>query len=194
MLFIIYLGWWLAYNGLDIAALLLWIVYGSFIVVVFIFSFLWLDSQHPQQNTTNTFRPNFLPATIIFIICIFFTATYSNYNITYFLAVWWINYYEALNWHNSEEIECLGWVLYADNIFTLLILSSLLSIACIVAVALIIAGKKTKWTTLLRHLKLRNTSTALITTAIRKQHAYQQEKNIFFRLNKIQKGYHRRRT
>jgi hypothetical protein len=41
---------------------------------------------------------------------------------------------------------------------------------------------------------MKTSKNLLITTAVRKQDIYQQEKNIFFRLNKIQKGFHRRRT
>lgn len=40
LLFIVYAGILLVYFGLDIFAFILWIVYGSFIAVVFILSFV----------------------------------------------------------------------------------------------------------------------------------------------------------
>lgn len=46
LLFIIYAGILLVYFGLDIFAFILWIVYGSFIAVVFILSFVWVDTTY----------------------------------------------------------------------------------------------------------------------------------------------------
>jgi hypothetical protein len=46
LLFIVYAGILLVYFGLDIFAFILWIVYGSFIAVVFILSFVWVDTTY----------------------------------------------------------------------------------------------------------------------------------------------------
>lgn len=194
LLFLVYSGWWLIYYHLDIAALILWIVYGSFIVVLFIFSFLWLDSQHPRRHLNQAFlSTSALTFIILGFFCLFFTLDITTTNNFHF-CVHWINYYELLNWHNSEEIECLGWELTLNQPLLLLLVATLLSCACILAVLLIVYTKKIKWILILKCLRIIQINKHVLNTAIRRQHFYQQEKIGLLRLNKILKGYHRRRT
>lgn len=194
MLFLVYLGWWLIATNLDIAALILWIVYGSFIVVVFIFTFLWLDVSKLTTfyNHIKISKQNIL----IMFFCIMFGFAITNYldSFSYYWTIAWVDYYTILNLQRTAEIECLGWIVSVVHPFLVIITSIILSITCVVCVVLVIASKKTKWVELLKHLKQKKWSQTIVAAAIRKQHIYQQEKNIFLRLNKAYKGYHRRRA
>lgn len=192
--FLVYVGWWLIACNLEIGALLLWIVYGSFIVVVFIFTFLWLDV-HQLTGLYNHKRLSASQLLVLFfsLVLIFSIKSLKNS----FLYIWlidWFDFYTLLDLQKAAELEFLGWVLSLYQPFLALLISSLLSISCVIAVILIIIAKKTKWLELLNYLRRHTWRRRLIAAAIRKQHLYKQEKNIFLKLNKIYKGYHRRRT
>ena len=80
-LFITYMGWWLVVQNLDILALILWIVYGSFIAVIFIFSFIWLPSQHPSRATDAQARYAYAAPTMLLIAAgLGINATVKSYN------------------------------------------------------------------------------------------------------------------
>ncbi len=193
LFFLTYIGWWLIAGNLDIGALILWIVYGSFIVVVFIFTFLWLDVHQLSSFRKQVQVPAPLVLGTFFIITLILAI--KNYLKSFSLSwtIAWLDYYTTLCLQQTAEIECLGWAVSLTHPFLIIIISALLSFTCIVAVSLIIASKKTKWTELLKYLKQKKWKQTIIAAAIRKQHIYKQEKNIFLRLNKIYKGYHRRR-
>lgn len=193
LLLLLYLGWWLVFNELDIAALILWIVYFSLIVVVFIFAFLWLNVLRPQALFRLSSK-NLLLNIVIFNLLTVYSMTFYAVRYTPSFLPLWINYYELLSLYNTEEIECLGWILVVSQALNSLFVSFLLTIACVFAVLLIILAKKSKWLFFSKYLIKVQENNLILAAAIRKQHIPQQEKNMFCRLNKIQKGFHRRRT
>lgn len=194
LLFIIYTGWCLVYHSLDILALILWIVYGSFIVVMFIFSFLWLDTKHPLR--IHYLSPQHLNMLTAIIISLVFVLSLRNacYVSNLVFTVHWINHYELLHLHNSEEIECLGWALSTDNTLPTVLISALLTTACITAIVIIINAKKQKWIILKKTLHLCTDYSRLITTAIRRQIIYQQEARELIKLNLVFFHNHGRRA
>lgn len=194
LLFVIYAGWCLVSHHLDILALILWIVYGGFIVVMFIFAFLWLESRHPLRLHALTTQHVNAAAVPAVIIAVSLGLNPAHYNATSVFAVHWINHYELLHLHNSEEIECLGWALSTDNALPSILVSMLLTASCITAIILIIEAKKRKWVLLKKYLRLFSADSHLITTAVRQQLVYQQEVRNLFKLNRIYIHQHSRRA
>ena len=194
LLIILYAGCLLIYLNLDIMAFILWIVYGSFIVVIFIFSFMWLNFSPTQQPNSIFNNINIFILTIFCFLCIITRTSYYTINWQIFTTISWINFYELLPLNNSEELEALGWGLSYENMWGTFITTLLLTFASITAIAIVIIGKKNKWVIkniLLTRLK---TTNRLFFTAIRTQHMYQQEKNNLIRATKTIKSFHHRRT
>lgn len=194
LLLIIYIGWILIYYDLDIMAFILWIVYGSFIVVIFIFSFMWLNLNITEQVNALFNKVDFFMLALFSIIIVVSKSTYVIFQWHIFMVSGWINYYELLAWSQSEEIECLGWGLSTENMCGLLIASIILTFASITAISMVIVAKKNKWASRNIILKSLSSSHKTLFTSIRTQHMYQQEKNNMVRLNKVIKSFHRRRT
>ncbi len=184
-LFLIYLGWWLVSLKLDILALILWIVYGSLIVVFFIFAFFWLHTPHtpPAQKLSPK-----LQALTTNIIITLTTLTGLNALLVYkniLFVTPWINYYELCYLHNSEEIESLGWTLSINNPAATLLISLALTLTCLTAIAWILNSKKNKWTTLKRRTNLVQPETPILATGVRRQTPFLQDYRQILGLNYI---------
>ncbi len=184
-LFLIYLGWWLVSLKLDILALILWIVYGSLVVVFFIFIFFWLHTPTPQHIKKASPQLQALTTnTIIVITTLVGLNSLLVYKNSLFSAIW-INYYELCYLHNSEEIESLGWALSINNPTATLLISLVLTLTCLTAIAWILNSKKHKWTPLKRRMCLLKPHTQLLTTGVRKQTPFLQEHRLLLSLNYV---------
>ena len=110
LLFIIYAGVLLVYFGLDIFAFILWIVYGSFIAVVFILSFVWVDTTYFRFYALTQSRLSWALAVALCLaggVLVGLAGVDVDYYFSFF-EVGWVNYYELLAWDMEEEIEVLG--------------------------------------------------------------------------------------
>lgn len=110
LLFIIYAGVLLVYFGLDIFAFILWIVYGSFIAVVFILSFVWVDTTYFRFYALTQSRLSWALAAVLCLaggVLVGLAGVDVDYYFSFF-EVGWVNYYELLAWDMEEEIEVLG--------------------------------------------------------------------------------------
>ena len=110
LLFIIYAGVLLVYFGLDIFAFILWIVYGSFIAVVFILSFVWVDTTYFRFYALTQSRLSWALAVGLCLVgglLVGLAGVDVDYYFSFF-EVGWVNYYELLAWDMEEEIEVLG--------------------------------------------------------------------------------------
>lgn len=194
LLLLIYIGWILIYYDLDILAFVLWIVYGSFIVVIFIFSFMWLNLNITEEANTIINKLDIFMITLFTTVIIFSKATHIIFQWHIFLTAGWINYYELLGSHQTEELESLGWGLGVENPLSTLMVSLLLTFSSVTAIIIVVIAKKNKWASRNIILKSLKSSHKTFFAGIRTQHFYQQEKNNMIRLNKIVKSFHRRRT
>lgn len=147
LLLIIYLGWLLFYFDLDIFAFILWIIYGGFISVVFILSFVWADSHYFKYSNYNGGWLNLIVGGFfILLILIFFSSV--SINVDYYFSIFtlgWINFYEIIMWDYEEELEVLGWIIGFENYLTLIIISFILSLACLLLVTIISSARKFKY-------------------------------------------------
>lgn len=182
---VIYIGWWLVLQNQDILALILWIVYGSFIVIMFVFSFLWLDTKNPLRIYLTTMTQIAGSAPIILMTAIFFLSGFTKPSTNSVFQVVWLNYYELLHLHNSEEIEALGWALSTDQTFPTSLVSLLLTLACIASIVVVINSKKFKWTYLKKILQVVGVVAKIVVAIVRYQTLHQQESRDRLRLLEI---------
>jgi len=194
LLLLLYIGVVLIYYNLDILALILWIVYGSFITIIFIFSFMWINIilVNKPENATKNINTFFF-----FSLLIFVTFNYFSNNVWqwyYFISCFWVDYYELLVLQNTIELEALGNALGYENICGLLAIANLLTLACITASSIVITAKKNKWFSSGLILKLTKKFLYKFSTLVRTQYFYQQEQLHLFRANQISLNFHRRRT
>ena len=194
VLLIIYVGWCLSSNNLDILGLILWIVYGSFLVVFFLFAFLWIDTKQPLQLYNATPQQQTALTAILVLAALLCGVAHARPYWANMFVVHWINYFELAQAQNSEEIESLGWALSTDAIVTTVLASILLTVACLAAVVIIINTKKQKWIIMKHFLQSSLRNDILVTTAIRRQNLYQQEGRSQQRLQRVAAHLHGRRA
>lgn len=140
-----YIGYLMIYLELDIFSCILWIVYGSFLIVIFIMSFSWVEVTHFLFFEIASRYWVYLLIILAMVLLVYFNLVSSNevlYGIIW--EVIWINYYEVLAIDLEEELEVLGWGLGFDNLMAVFLISILLTIACICIVCLTAAAKKRK--------------------------------------------------
>ncbi len=194
ILLLFYVGVALIYFDLDILAFILWIVYGSFIVVIFILSFMWFNITLTTASSSLNSRSIFFIAALV--IGLFFTlkviAHTNHWQLLLISSI--VNYYELANLQNTEELECLGWGISQDNSSNAIIATILLTIASITAIATVICAKRNKWLSRNFLLKFTKSNLNLYKTTVRTQRLYQQERNNLVRTNRTVKIFHRRRT
>jgi hypothetical protein len=98
LLFIVYAGILLVYFGLDIFAFILWIVYGSFIAVVFILSFVWVDTTYFRFAAVTQARLGWALAVVLCLVGGSFMGL-AGVDVDYYFSFFelgWVNYYELL--------------------------------------------------------------------------------------------------
>lgn len=123
---------------LDIFALLLWMVYGGFIIIVFILMFNWVENNYYLfYSHFNKIEISilFVIAWISLMICNLVFAEDVNWHIVW--HVMWVNYYEILISDLEEELEVLGWGIGVDNVLAVILISILLTLVCICAVIIL---------------------------------------------------------
>ena len=120
-------------------------IYGSFLIIIFIMSFSWVETTHYV----------FFEVTNKYWLCIFYVVVIGlfvsiNLEISdefFYISVWQINfisYYEILAMDLDEELEFLGWGLGFDNIMILFLISIILSLVCVCMICIINIAKKSK--------------------------------------------------
>ena len=163
LMLIAYLGCLLIYYDLDIFAFILWIVYGAFIAMIFIFSLLWVDTTYFKYDTAIYRR--FLWSFPFVSFALFFMLTgLSSGDAAYYMSffeVGWINYYELMLWDLEEEIEVLGWLLGFENVLALIWVSYLLSLACFCIVSIILSARRVRFMLLDNELALQRSQSIL---------------------------------
>lgn len=140
-----YIGYLMICLELDIFSCILWMVYGSFLIVIFIMSFSWVEVTHFLFFEIASRYWVYLLIILAIVILVYFNLGSSNeilYGIIWEVIL--INYYEVLAIDLEEELEVLGWGLGFDNLMAVFLISILLTIACICIVCLIVAAKKRK--------------------------------------------------
>lgn len=140
-----YIGYLMTCLELDIFSCILWMVYGSFLIVIFIMSFNWVEATHFLFFEIASRYWIYFLIILVTIIFVYFNLVRSNEVL--YGTIWevtWINYYEVLTIDLEEELEVLGWGLGFDNLMAVLLISILLTIACICLVCLIGSAKKRK--------------------------------------------------
>ena len=192
---LIYIGWLLIYCDLDIFALILWMVYGGFICIVFILSFMWLDYNVFQFKLINFSFRYYLVA--IFIIFFLYNNIFlvSEINFSDLWQISWINYYEVLSWDIEEELEILGWGVTIENSAALLLVSFLLTVVCFNVVIILISARKNKriyYDQIFNNFYSKNRSFNFI--YLRTQNFYIQEYGMIGLPRKHFKLFHRRRV
>lgn len=139
MFLIIFIGYILIYFDLDIITLFLWMIYGGFLSIVLIMSFLWVD------NTVYIFKVRlfkfFFYTTLALIYVYYSLYLEADHNSWIIWNIGWINYYEVLEVDLGEELEVLGWGLGFENNFVLLLIAALLTMACICIVFIVVLGR-----------------------------------------------------
>lgn len=140
-----YIGITLIYVDLDIFALIMWMIYGSFLVVCFIMSFNWVEATYYLFLE----RGNYYWITLLVILVLFIIigVQIELVNETREISIWCLNLtscYEISIIDFEEELEVLGWGLGFDNFFVLLLMSFILTMVCIYMIYLICAAKKSK--------------------------------------------------
>ena len=136
------MGYLLIYVDLDILACILWMVYGSFLVIVFIFSFIWIEHTYYTFLTISIKYYNFIY--IIIPVVYYNLFLNSDYFYSFIWKIGWLNYYELLIIDIEEELELLGWAIGFENSFTLFLISILLTMVCICVVFIILRARKIK--------------------------------------------------
>lgn len=146
-LFLFYIGCLILQLNLDINAFILWITYGTYIIVIAALSLMLFQFfNNLNFNRARTFWNNWWficnLTFIIFLLTIYLCPTkIFIYSYT--------NYYELLTLDHYNELEQLGWNLGFVNIGWTMIITLLLSLTCIFIVLL---------TTLTKNFKLLATS------------------------------------
>lgn len=143
---IFYIGWLLVYVDLDIFAFILWMVYGSFLIVIFIMSFNWVETTRYVFLEWTIYYWTYLFMFLVLLILVCSQIEMSNE--IFYITMWqfnWINYYEVLIIDLEEELEILGWGLGFDNLLILCLISVILTMVCVCMVYIISSAKKSKF-------------------------------------------------
>lgn len=140
-----YVGWLLIYIDLDIFGLILWMVYGSFLIILFVMSFNWVE------GTRYVF---FAYAKKFWLYCPFYfgiaVITYvylgleNELHLTTVMWFNWTSYYEVLIDDLEEELEMLGWSLGFDNFVGVILISLMLTVICVCVVCIVQFARKSK--------------------------------------------------
>lgn len=141
ILFVFYVGFYLILFDLDIACILLWIIYGGVIVIFFLYSLLWFDNYKNIKNIKN-YKIFFL---FLFFPLFFYFYDNSNFLVKTPFIIYWLNFYEFLFNDTIEELELLGWGILYYSTFFFLIISYMLFLVCCISIVIILNSKKIKY-------------------------------------------------
>ena len=102
----------------------------------------------------------------------------------------WINYYEIILWDYEEELEVLGWIIGFENLYALITVSCILSIACFTLVHIILNARKYRFLFLDNKLNFKYSISFL---SFKVQNTFLQEFGSIGAPKHIFKLFHRRR-
>lgn len=141
-LFLFYIGCLLIQLNLDITAFILWITYGTYIIVIAALSLMLFQFfNHLNFNRTRTFWNNWWFLCNLSFIIITITIWLSPLK-TFIYS--YVNYYELLTLDHYNELEQLGWNLGYVNLSWTIAITILLSFTCIFIVFLTTLTKNFK--------------------------------------------------
>lgn len=168
----------LIFYDLDIITIILWIVYGSVIVIFFIYSLSWFENIKEFYFFFRARFVNYFIVSISFIIFFYllnldFSTDFLDVEIGDFNL---INFYELLCVDVVEELEMLGWGLVYYTSFLFLIVAYFFFLVCCSIVLIITTARKIKNNTIMAFLThLRKSTSLQYFNVIKNQHFFVQE-------------------
>ncbi len=147
---ILYLGCWLIYFDLDIYALFLWMVYGSFIAIVFVFLLMWTDVTREGEDL-GVYRVFLWGGCAFIAVLSFLLINIGNWGEWVDFPLIFrrrLNFYEMLVMSGEGELEVLGWGFGFENIAGTLCGAIVLTLACFVVVVIILNARRLRAITL----------------------------------------------
>jgi hypothetical protein len=140
----IYMGLYLIIYDLDIFALILWLIYGGVVIIFFIYSLLWVETEN-----INFFKKIFKNLFYIYLVflSLFYFITLELFPVTQvrFFSNFFLNYYSTLLFDIYEELDNLGFLLIYLGTAYFIIMSYILLFACCVVIVIISNAKKLKY-------------------------------------------------
>ena len=189
-LFIFFNGLYLIFNQMDIATILLWIIYFGVIIIFFLYSLLWYDSdKFLKYNKLKIKFISFFFFIYFFFILYFWYLMFPNFFNLNFLNFFYINFYNLLILNLNNELDSLGLfiVSYFNSIFILTIY--ILFLNCCICISFLINIKKIKYiffNNYLNILKFNNIKNLII---YKYQHFFIQDYENVYQHNAINKNF-----
>jgi hypothetical protein len=138
---IAYLGIYLLLFDMDIITIFLWLTYGGIIILFFMYTLLWSETQ--SINIFDKWMK--FTCFIIFLILYFNSLELKNFFDIRLFNSFYENFYNLLNYDDTEELENVGWLLIYIASYYFLVIIYLLLFSCCAIILIVTNSKKIRY-------------------------------------------------